>query len=485
MKKPNIIVILADDLGYGDVSCYNSEAKVQTKNIDRLANEGLKFNDAHAPATVCTPSRYSVLTGRMAFRTGMRGVFCGAGGPNMIEEDRLSLPSMLKQKGYTTACFGKWHVGLTFQDKDGQPIHDSNFDAIERIDFNRNIPDSPIHRGFDYFYGTACCSGTDHLYAYIDGDRVPVPPTGMLDKRHLPTHAYSLDNRDGHAAPNFDIEEIDQLFLEKSVSFIEDHVKNKPDEPFFLYHPTNSVHLPSFASRKFHGKTEAGPHGDFIYEFDQIVGGIMDVLDRMGISDDTLLMVTSDNGPEIDSIVHMRKDYGHDGARPWRGVKRDNWEGGHRIPFITRWPKEISPQRTTDQTTCLCDIMSTCAAIAEVDLPEDSAEDSFSLLPVFLGEQNENDPIREYTLHQTNSLNLSIRKGEWKYLAHQGSGGNNYDQDDLRPFILPEKDPGAPGQLYNLSEDPGETTNLYSKFPKIVDELKETLAISCQKGRSR
>ena len=203
MQKPNIIFILADDLGYGDVARYNPESKVPTPNLDRLGREGLTFTDAHAPATVCTPSRYSVLTGRMGFRTGISGVFSGAGGPCMIEEDRLTLPGMLRDKGYTTACFGKWHVGLSFPDRNGNPINKNGFEPVKRIDYSRAIPDAPIHRGFDHFFGTACCPGTDFLYAFIDGDRIPVPPTGELDKAPLPKHPYANDNRHGMIAPGF------------------------------------------------------------------------------------------------------------------------------------------------------------------------------------------------------------------------------------------------------------------------------------------
>lgn len=484
-KLPNIVFIFADDLGYGDVGCYNPESKVPTPNLDRLSEQGLTFCDAHAPATVCTPSRYSVLTGRMAFRTGIKGVFTGAGGPCMIEEGRPTLPGMLRDKGYTTACFGKWHVGLTFLDKDGNPICENGRDPVDRIDYSRAIPDAPIHRGFDHFCGTACCSGTDFLYAFIDGDRIPVPPTGELDKGPLPKHPYANDNRQGAIAPGFDIQELDQLFLKKSVAFMEDHVKNTPDKPFFLYHPTNAVHLPSFASAKCRGKTDAGPHGDFIFEFDQVVGGLMDTLDRLGIADNTLLMVSSDNGPEVTSVVHMRKDYEHDGARPWRGMKRDNWEGGHRIPFLARWPEKIAAGRKTLQTVCLCDIMATCAALVGAELPDNAAEDSYNILPVILGEQPEDQPIREFTLHQTGSLALGIRKGKWKYLDHPFSGGNDYQREPLKQYALPYLPEGAEGQLYDLDSDPGETTNLYLEHPEKVEELRAQLYECRDRGRSR
>ena len=216
MKLPNILFILADDLGYGDVACYNPESKVPTPNIDRLANQGMLLTDAHSPSTVCTPSRYSILTGRMAFRTGFPGVFTGAGGPGLIEESRLTLPAMLQAKGYTTALFGKWHVGLSFLDRDGRPINQNGFEPVQHIDYTRAIPDAPIHRGFDHFFGTACCPTTDFLYAFIDGDRIPVPPTVLLDRTPLPDHPYSKDNRLGLIAPDFDLEEMDMIFLDKS-----------------------------------------------------------------------------------------------------------------------------------------------------------------------------------------------------------------------------------------------------------------------------
>ena len=332
-KLPNILFILADDLGYGDVSCYNPESKAPTPNIDRLAREGMRFTDAHSPSTVCTPSRYSILTGRMAFRTGFAGVFTGAGGPCLIEGFRLTLPSMLQSKGYTTALFGKWHVGLSFLDKEGELINENGFAPVQRIDYTQSIPDAPIHRRFDHFFGTACCPTTDFLYAFIDGDRIPVPPTGLLDQTPLPNHAYSKDNRMGMISPGFDLEEMDMTFLDKSKTFLKNHAQQTPDKPFFLFHSAQAVHLPSFPGKDFKGKTNAGPHGDFIFEFDYVVGELLETLDRLGMADNTLVIVSSDNGPEVTSVVNMRADYQHDGAHPWRGMKRDQWEGGHRIPY--------------------------------------------------------------------------------------------------------------------------------------------------------
>lgn len=485
-QLPNILFILADDLGYGDVRCYNSESKVPTPHLDQLAEEGILFTDAHSPSTVCTPTRYSILTGRMAFRTGMRGVFTGAGGPCMIEKDRMTIGGMLQNKGYTTSLYGKWHVGMTFFDKDGKPINKNGLEAVQRIDYSRAIPDAPIHRGFDYFFGSVCCPTTDWLYAFIDGDRIPVPPTKIIDRSPLPKHPYSKDNRPGMIAPGYSMEEIDLQFMEKSLSFLEEHSKKRKGSPFFLFHSAQAVHLPSFPADQFKGKTKAGPHGDFIFELDYIVGKLMAALDKHGFTDNTLVIFSSDNGPEVPTVLSMRQDYKHDGARPWRGVKRDNWEGGHRVPFIARWPGKIKPGTRSSQTLSLTDLMATFAAITNVKLPQEAGEDSVNMLPALIG-SDEGKSIRKYTLHQTISLALAIRRGPWKYLDHKGSGGNNYDRAGrwgMKKYIVPEKEPEAPGQLYNLDTDPGETNNLYFKRSEIVKELKNKLEEFKKSGRS-
>ncbi len=482
--RPNIVFILADDLGYGDVGCYNPESKVPTPNIDKLAGEGMRFTDAHSPSTVCTPTRYSLLTGRMAFRTGKGGVFTGVGGPCMIEQGRLTLPEMLRDKGYATACFGKWHVGLTFFDKKGQRIRAGGVAGVRQIDYSRPIPDGPINQGFDQFFGTACCPTTDWLYAYIEGDRIPVPPTGLLDRAGFPKHPYSKDNRGGMIAADFDLEEVDLVFLEKSKKFLGEHVKSNPKQPFFLFHSTQAVHLPSFPADRFKGKTNAGPHGDFISELDYVVGELMKTLERLGLADNTLVMFSSDNGPEVTTTIHMRADHKHDGARPWRGMKRDNWEGGHRVPFIARWPGRIEAGSTSDQTVCLTDVMATCAAVVGAELPNAAAEDSYNILPALLS-QKPIEPLRAYTLHQTIKLALGIRRGPWKLLDHKGSGGNRYDGNPrLQQYIIKDTAPHAPGQLYNLNSDPGETVNLYLQQPEIVKELSDRLKEYKKNGRS-
>ena len=486
-SKPNILLILADDLGYGDVGCYNPESRIRTPNLDRLASQGMRFTDAHSPCTVCTPTRYSLLTGQMAFRVPNGGrVFTGAGGPSLIAPDRSTLPKLLRQHGYSTACVGKWHVGLTFYDKDGQPIHQGDSESVKLIDFGRRIAGGPLACGFDRFFGTACCPTTDWLYAFIDGDQIPVPPTRVLDKANLPKHPYANDNRLGWQATDFDLEEVDMKFLEKSQHFLREHIRETPDKPFFLYHATQAVHLPSFPGKDFKGKTHSGPHGDFIFEFDHIVGELMKTLQELDVVDNTLVIVSSDNGPEVSTVYHMRHDHDHDGARPWRGVKRDNWEGGHRVPFIVNWPGKVAPNSTSAQIISLCDVFMTAAELVGAKVADNTAEDSFSLLPILMSQDRE--PIRPYLLQQafTGSRDLAIRRGRWKYMAHKGSGGNNYESSlELKQYALPDTAPSAAGQLYDLESDPGETQNLALQHPEIVGELNTLLKQSIASGRSR
>lgn len=485
--QPNILLILADDLGYGDVGCCNDQSKVATPHIDRLAQAGIRFTDAHSPSTVCTPTRYSLMTGQMAFRVPNGGkVFAGVGGPSLIARGRLTLPAMLRDDGYATACVGKWHVGMTFFDKDGNPVRGDGVDAVRRVDFSRRIEGGPVDHGFQSFFGTACCPTTDWLYAFIENDRIPVPPTELIDKSNLPKHPYANDCRVGLIAPDFPMEDVDLVFLDKSRQFLEQQVRQSPDKPFFLFHSSQAVHLPSFAADKFKGKSNAGPHGDFIHQLDEIVGELLETLERLGVADNTIVIFTSDNGPETTSVIHTRADFGHDGARPWRGVKRDSWEGGHRVPFVVRWPEKINASSVSNQLTSLTDVMATIAAVIGTDLPDNAAEDSFNMLPAWLGQDR--TPIRPYLIQQAfgGQQTLSIRRGDWKYLDHKGSGGNRYeDSPGLKRYFMPDTAPNAPGQLYNLASDPGETTNLSAKRPEIATELKSLLEKTKAAGHSR
>jgi arylsulfatase A-like enzyme len=477
--RPNILLILTDDVGYGDLSSYNPESEIPTPHLDKLALQGMRFTDAHSPATVCTPTRYSLMTGGLCFRTGSSPVFTGVGGPCLIKDAQLTLPEMLKEAGYATAMTGKWHIGLTFFDKQGQPIHNGGLEGVRRIDYSKPMKGGPLDHGFGKFFGTACCPTTDFLYAYIENDRVPHPPSGMIDKSRYPQNAYTRDFREGLASEEFDASEVDMVFLEKSRAFLREHVQSKPGQPFFLFHSMQAVHLPSIPAASFRGKTQSGPHGDFIHQMDWTVGELTRELEALGVTDNTLVIFCSDNGPEVPTVLDMRKTYQHDGARPWRGVKRDSWEGGHRTPFIVKWPGRVAAGIVSDQLLSLTDIFATTAAIIKRDLPTDAAVDSYNMLPVLEGKEIDG-MLRPYLLQQTHwEQAMSIRVGRWKYLDHKGSGGNDYDRDNpewsLKPYQLPDTAPEAPGQLYHLASDPGETTNLYFQHPGTTRQLKALL----------
>ncbi|MAG57674.1 MAG: arylsulfatase [Planctomycetes bacterium] len=486
-KPPNIVFILADDLGFGDVACYNPASKIPTPHLDKLAATGMQFLDAHSPATVCSPTRLSLLTGRHSFRwKGGGRVFVGIGGPCQIEDGRLTLPQMLRNRGYATAAVGKWHVGLTFLDKQGNPITRKSHPDVKGmkriglVDFSRPIPDGPVNRGFDSFFGTACCPTTDTLYSYIVDDKIPNPPTKRSDKRKLPRHFYSLDCRGGMQSDDFDHEEVDMVFLKKSQEFLRNHVGTTPDKPFFLYHAMQAVHLPSFPAKQFQGKTKSGPHGDFIFEADFVVGELMKTLKKLGVADDTLVLFSSDNGPETPTVWHMRKEYQHDGSRPWRGVKREVWEGGHRVPLIAHWPGHIEAGARSDQTISLVDMMATLGAITGCALPDSAAEDSFDFKNVLLG-KDDGKPVREFTM-QASWQGLSIRHGKWKYLEKPYKKRRKGKW--VQSFLLPDTAPGHKGQLYDLEADPGETTNLYFKNPEMAKMLGEKLIQNKEAGRS-
>ncbi len=485
--RPNVVVILADDLGYGDVACYNPESKVPTPHLDRLAAEGIRFTDAHSPATVCSPTRLSLLTGRHSFRFKNGGrVFVGIGGPSQIPAGRLTLPEMLRRSGYATAAIGKWHVGLTFLDENGEAITrrtQPDVKGLQRIglvDFDRRIPDGPIDRGFDTFFGTACCPTTDTLYSYIVDDRIPNPPTKKKDRDALPRHFYSLDCRAGMQSDDFDLEDVDLEFLRRSQAYLKKHVAEHPEQPFFLYHAMQAVHLPSFPAKQFQGKTEAGPHGDFIFELDWVVGELMKTLEELEVADNTLVLFSSDNGPETPTVWHMRKEHDHDGSHPWRGVKREVWEGGHRVPLIAHWPGHIAPGSVSDQTISLVDVMATLASITGYELPNEAAEDSFDFHGVLVGE-HDGSPVREYTM-QASWQGLSIRHGKWKLLEKP------YKQQRkgkwVQSFLLPDTAPGHEAQLYDLEADPGETTNLWFEQPEIAKRLLAELMRNKAAGRT-
>jgi arylsulfatase A len=488
-KLPNIVIVYADDLGEGDLSCYNTKAAYKTPRIDQMAAEGIRFTDAHSPSTICSPSRYGLFSGQQIYRSTGRGggAFEGPGGPSFLKPGTVTLGDMLKKQGYRTGVFGKWHVGLTWLDKDGKVLG-GGFENSLLIDYERSTPlvDGPNARGFDESFVTPNCPTTDPLYIYIENGMVPVPASVRHDPETLPNPGgkWRWDNDAGWKAPGYEFVKADLLFYDKLSNFITVHRKENPEQPFFAVLSTQIAHAPVLPSPEFEGATEAGPRGDFVSELDAIVGRVLDLLKEQGIDDNTLVLFNADNGAETVHVDWMRQDHNHDPAAGRRGVKRDGWEGGHRVPFIARWPGNIPPAQVSKQATNTTDIFATLASAVGYALPDEVAVDSFDMLPAMLGKQGDENPIRPYLVTQSYRGEFQIRKGGWKYLDHKGSGGNSYDRDILAKYALPELEPDAPGQLYDLANDPGETTNLYFKNEAKRLELQALLKKFKEDGRS-
>ena len=486
---PNIIIIYADDLGYGDLSCYNAECAYKTPRLDRMAAEGIRFTDAHSPSTICSPSRYGLFSGQQIYRSTGRGggAFEGPGGPSYLKPGTLTLGDMLREQGYRTGVFGKWHVGLTWLDKNGKRLG-GGFKNSLLIDYEKSTPlvDGPNARGFDESFVTPNCPTTDPLYIYIENGMVSVPASQRHNRSNLPNPGgkWRWDNDEGWMAPGYEFVKADLLFYEKTRRFITEHRKNRPEKPFFAVLSTQISHAPVLPAPEFNGATKAGPRGDFVWELDVLVGRVLDLVDELGIDEDTLILFNADNGAETVHVHWMRQDHDHDPSGRLRGMKRDAWEGGHRVPFIARWPSRIPKGQVSHQITNTTDIFATLASVVGHKLGDDVATDSFDMLPAMLGTQDRTKSIRPHLLTQSFRGEFQIRQGKWKYLDHPGSGGNNYDRAPLKRYALAETAPGAPGQLFDLEKDPAETTNLYFTEQAKRRELKKLLERLKSSGRS-
>ncbi len=488
-EPPHIVIIYTDDLGFGDLSIYNPKAAYQTPRIDRMAREGIRFTDAHSPSTICSPSRYGLFSGQQIFRSTGRGggAFEGPGGPSYLKPGTLTLGDMLRARGYRTGVFGKWHVGLTWYDDAGKPLG-GGFANARLINYEKSTPlvDGPNRRGFDESYVTPNCPTTDPLYIYIENGMVPVPASIMHKRSNLPNlDGWLWDNDEGFMSVGYDFENADKIFYQKTVDFITNHLDRHKGRPFCAVLCTQIAHAPVLPAEEFRGKTKGGPRGDFVWQLDVLVGRLLDKLDELGVGENTLVLLGSDNGPETVHYHRMRQEYHHDASGGWRGMKRDGWEGGHRVPFIARWPRAIPAGQVSKQMTNTTDIFATLASAVGYELKDEDARDSYDMLPVMLGIQTQDDPVRPHMLTQSFRGEFQIRQGDWKYLDHKGSGGNDYDRDGiLQAYRLPELAPDAPGQLYNLKADPGETTNLYFKESEKRKELQALLGKLKSSGRS-
>lgn len=481
---PNIVIILADDMGYGDVSALNPQSRIRTPALDAMVREGISFTSAHAGASVCTPSRYGLLTGRLAFRTPAAASGISGFDRPVIEPGRETLATLLKRSGYTTACVGKWHLGFDWALKDG--ADKMSFDAItgySNVDYGKPIQNGPNDYGFDYsFIHPASLDIPPYVFVrdhqVVDQEIIlttDVYPRRMentvysWDKKHSNDQGVYWEKgvwwRQGEMSESFRVEDCQSEILKEGLSFIERASESPDKNPFFLYMPLTGPHTPWIPVEKFKGKSSIGLYGDFVLEIDDIVAQVTNLLKEKGLYENTLVVFSSDNGAywpqeEIDL-------YGHDSNQGRRGQKGDVWDGGHRVPLVVTWPAGISVSGFFDNLVSLTDIMATLSEITSQPLPAGQADDSFSFLPVLKGDFEH--LVRSSMVHHSSGRMYSIRQGEWKFIDGLGSGG----------FTAPTVEqpvPGGPaGQLYQISSDALEQQNLYLSQPEKVKEMKALL----------
>ena len=447
--NPNIVYILADDLGYGDVQCLNPErGKIATPHLDKLAAQGMAFTDAHTSSSVCTPTRYGVLTGRYNWRTRLqKGVLHGFD-PPLIAPNRLTVAGLLKQQGYTTACIGKWHLGL----------------GIPKGELSPMIPAGPISCGFDSFFGIAASLDMPP-YAFIDNDHFTEPLTT--------TKAFF--KRRGPAVESFEAVDVLPTLTRKAVEFVTREAKT--GQPFFLYLPLNSPHTPIVPSKEWQGKSGLGGYGDFVMQTDWAVGQVLAAIDQAGVAGNTLVIMTSDNGCSPAARFPDLEAKGHFPSGDFRGMKGDVFDGGHRVPFFVRWPGQVKPGSRSAQIICLTDFMATCADIVGAKLPDTAGEDSVSILPALLG--TDKAPLRESVVHHSWLGFFAIREGNWKLELCSHSGGFGAPKpNSAEAKRLPDT------QLYSFSEDVTEAKNLQAEYPEVVARLTQELEQIITNGRS-
>ncbi len=456
--RPNVIIILADDLGYGDLETYNPSSKIPTPHLNVLASEGLRFEDAHSPSAICTPTRYAIMTGRYAWRTRLSRFVLAPYDLPLIERGRLTLPRFLGRVGYRTALIGKWHLGTRWP-----TIPEDNYRSYElrqerSLDLGGRLLEGPLTAGFEHFFGV---DAPDYPpYAFVEDDRiVGAVPTILKPDDEL--------GREGLMQPGWSPKALLPTLASRAVTYIRDQASSGNSEPFFLYMPLTGPHVPIVPNDPFVGTSQAGAYGDFVAEMDDLVGQIMAAIDENGLAANTLLLFASDNGsPGRDGngagVGTVNATHGHSVNGTLRGFKGDSWEGGHRIPLIARWPAVISPGATTDVTVSLVDILATVADIVDEAVPDFAAQDSFSFWPVLQGSASSGPSRPNIVTHSSFGV-FSLRFGEWKLIMGDGSGG----------FSLPRGNvlPAGPGQLYDLALDLGESDDRYAPDPGTVGTL--------------
>lgn len=444
--KPNVVIVMVDDMGYGDPRCYNSASRIPTPHIDSLARDGMRFTDAHAPGPLCHLSRYGLLTGRYPFRTQV-----GRWRKQpVIKPDRVTIASFMKSNGYRTAMVGKWHLGF------------------KEEGYDKPLRGGPADRGFDTFFGIRASTDIPP-YFYIRGTRAVKPPTARIAANR--SEGWSPIQgafwRAGGIAPGMQLKDVLPRFTEEAVKVIKNHSVKRDGKPLLLYLAYPAPHTPWLPSKEYLGKSKAGMYGDFAVMVDAMIGRVLKSLNDAGMSKNTLVIFTSDNGPVW--YENDVKRFGHDSSGGLRGMKADAWECGHRMPFIVRWPGIVKPRSVSRQTICFTDVLATLSGVIGTKLPKGAGPDSVDFSPVLLGRQPENKPLRRSLVIRSGGGLMTIRVGRWKLIDGLGSGGFS------KPRRIKPKKGGPRGQLYDLSADFGETTNLYDKRPDIVRRLRMEL----------
>jgi arylsulfatase A len=466
---PNILILLADDLGIGDPGCYNPNSKIKTPNMDRLAREGMRFSNVHSAASVCTPTRYAILTGRYSWRSRMKSGVLQGYSRALIEPGRPTIASLLRERGYVTAGIGKWHLG--FQEFDPNQIA-----AKSLVDYTKPLRPGPVTVGFDEYFGIPASLDMPP-YLFVENDRPLELPTAKIGPSGDAKVGRGPFWRAGAIAPSFRHADVLPRITQRAVAFLDRQAKSAERKPFFLYLALTAPLTPYLPGSKFRGHSGAGDYGDFVTMVDASVGEVLASLDRNGLAESTLLIFTSDNGARWNQ--EEIRQFGHRSNLNNRGQKSDIYEGGHRIPFIVRWPGKVRDGTTSDELGCLVDLMATCSAAAGVSLPSEAADDSFNLLPAML-EKPGRAPIRDAVVHHSGLGMFGIRSGDWKLVMGLGSGGFT-----APAFIKPRAGDPVVGQLFNLKTDRQETTNVYAQHPEVVRRLSEMLKRIQRDGRSR
>ncbi len=462
-QRPNVVILYADDMGVADVSYGDTGAMIQTPNIDRLAVEGMTFSDGHSSSGICTPSRFAMLTGQHHWRR-FHGIVQAFGGP-VFEPDEFTIAEMFQQQGYQTAAFGKWHLGWDF-DAIRKPGVKPKDPRAESYDWTKRFPGGPLERGFDHYFG----DGTINFppYCWIEGDRFVTIPTQPVIKSEPLAGAGTF--RPGPMAASWNPYDILPTMTEKTVEWISEQ---KADQPFFVYLAFNSPHYPIVPNEEFHGKSKAGYYGDFVIETDAMVGKVLAALEEQGLAENTLVIFSADNGAENAAFQRL-EEFGQWSSGQYRGRKRDIYEGGHRVPFIVRWPGEIEAGSVSDEVVSQVDLAATFAEIVDYPLSEDEAIDSYNLLPVLTGEDYAR-PLRKATVQNTSAGKYALRQGDWVLIDAPSGAAKAAPNAYLQHFELEGYGQDNPGLLFNLKNDPRQSKNLYAQHPEKVASMRSLL----------